>query len=58
MFSLKLEIFQNELIKKSDKSETKSLIRKGHQNPFEVMKYAVEIIDHEMSKLDHDVETK
>ena len=57
MFSLKLEIFQNELIKKSDKSETKSLIRKA-QNPFEVMKYAVEIIDYEMSKLDHDDESK
>ena len=57
LFSLKLEIFQNELIKKSDKSETKSLIRKA-QNPFEVMKYAVEIIDYEMSKLDHDDESK
>ena len=49
LFSLKLEIFENEIIKKSSKSKTKSLIRKA-QTPFEVMKYVIEIIDHENNK--------
>ena len=49
LFSLKLEVFENEVIKKSSKSKTKSLIRKA-QTPFEVMKYVIEIIDHENNK--------
>ncbi len=49
LFSLKLEIFENEIVRKSTKSKTKSLIRKA-QTPFEVMKYVIEIIDHENNK--------
>ena len=49
LFSLKLEVFENEIIKKSSKTKAKSLLRKA-QTPFEVMKYVIEIIDHENNK--------
>ncbi len=49
LFSLKLEVFENEIIKNSSKSKTKSLIRKA-ETPLEVMKNVIEIVDHENKK--------
>ena len=49
LFSLKLELFEYDVIKKSDNNKFKSLIRKA-QTPYEIMKYAIEIIEYENNK--------
>jgi len=49
LFSLKLEVFENEIVKNSSQSKLKSLIRKA-QTPLEVVKYVIEIIEHENNK--------
>ena len=49
LFSFKLEVFENEIVKNSSQSKLKSLIRKA-QTPFEVVKYVIEIVDHENNK--------
>ena len=56
LFALKLELFEYETIKKSDNSKYKSLIRKA-QSPYEVLKYAVEIIEYENQKKDTSQKT-
>jgi len=56
LFALKLELFEYDTIKKSDNSKYKSLIRKA-QSPYEVLKYAVEIIEYENQKKDTSQET-
>ena len=49
LFSLKLELFEYDVIKKSDNAKYKSLIRKA-QSSYEIMKYAIEIIEYENNK--------
>ena len=56
LFALKLELFEYDTIKKSDNSKYKSLIRKS-QSPYEVLKYAVEIIEYENKKSNTSQET-
>ena len=56
LFALKLELFEYDVIKKSDNSKYKSLIRKA-QSPYEIMKYAIEIIEYENQKKNTSQET-
>ena len=49
LFALKLELFEYDVIKKSDNAKYKSLIR-NTQSPYEIMKYAIEIIEYENQK--------
>ncbi len=56
LFALKLELFEYDIIKKSDNSKYKSLIRKA-QSPYEIIKYAIEIIEYENKKNDTSQET-
>lgn len=56
LFSLKLELFEYDVIKKSDNNKFKSLIRKA-QTPYEIMKYAIEIIEYENNKKSTSQET-
>ena len=52
LFALKLELFEYDVIKKSDNAKYKSLIRKA-QSPYEIMKYAIEIIEYENKRKTH-----
>ena len=56
LFALKLEIFEYDVIKNSDYSKYKSLIRKA-QTPYEIMKYVIEIIEYENNKKKTSQET-
>ena len=56
LFSLKLELFEYDVIKKSDNNKFKSLIRKA-QTPYEIMKYVIEIIEYENNKKKTSQET-
>jgi hypothetical protein len=56
LFALKLEIFEYDVIKNSDYSKYKSLIRKA-QTPYEIMKYVIEIIEYENNKKNTSQET-
>ena len=56
LFTLKLEIFEYDVIKNSDYSKYKSLIRKA-QTPYEIMKYVIEIIEYENNKKNTSQET-
>jgi len=56
LFALKLELFEYDVIKKSDNAKYKSLIRKA-QSPYEIMKYAIEIIEYENNKKNTSQET-
>ena len=56
LFALKLELFEYDVIKKSDNAKYKSLIRKA-QSPYEIMKYAIEIIEYENKKKNTSQET-